>query len=82
LQAFVNNEWAILSLVNGWTEGPGYGQKIVMDCGVRSGFSRVCVSSCKSFYDYVPADPAVFPCNLWALKAAHTSYTHNEIITN
>ena len=29
-------DWDIVALINGWTEGPGYGSKVVKDGGARA----------------------------------------------
>lgn len=48
--------WSIASAVNGWTEDEdSYPGQIVRDCGERSA-SRICVSDCKPFTDYVAAE--------------------------
>jgi len=33
---FFLNDWDIVSVVNGWTEGSGYGGSAIIDCGARN----------------------------------------------
>jgi hypothetical protein len=39
------DDWEIAYLVNGWTEGPGYGRKVIEDCGQRESLDKVMVIS-------------------------------------
>lgn len=45
LQSYVQaylGDWEIVALLNGWTDGPGYGGEVGMDGGARGGNDEIC----------------------------------------